>query len=165
LQTSDYTRALLGSAGSVRPDAEIEKECAVRSIRQQRLTDDHTPLELVVIIDEAALRKPVGGVEVMRGQFRHLLDMAVRDTVTISVVPDTIGAHPGMGMAFTLLEFEDAADPDALAVQYITDSVRIEKSSEIAAGKDTFNDLCPLALPPAESLDFVKSLGVERYAL
>jgi hypothetical protein len=164
LQTADYTRALLGAAGS-RPGVEIEKECAVRSIRQQRLTDGHTPLELSVIIDEAALRKPVGGAEVMRGQFRHLLEMAEQDTVTISVVPDTVGAHPGMSVACTLLEFEDADDPDTLAVQQIIYPVRIEKSAEVAAGKDVFRDLCPLALPPAESMDFVKSVGVERYAM
>jgi hypothetical protein len=165
LQTVDYTRALLTSAGSVRSRVQIENECAVRLIRQQRLTDEHAPLELAVLIDESALLKSVGGAEVMRGQLRHLLDQAEQDSVTISVLPDSLGAHPGMSGAFTVFEFEDDADPDTLWVPYATDSIRIEKMGEVAAGKETFNDLRSIAMPPIEAVGFIERLGIERYSM
>jgi hypothetical protein len=118
-----------------------------------------------VIIDEAALRKPVGGAEVMRDQLRHLVDMAEREAVTILVIPDSVGVHPGMGGAFAVLEFEGDADPDTLLVPYVTDSIRIEKPGEVTAVKGTFDDLRSIALSPAAAMDFVKNLGVGRYSM
>lgn len=165
LQTPDYTRALLRSAGPIRSTAQIENECEVRSIRQRRLTDGNAPLELSVIMDEGALRKPVGGAQVMRDQFRHLVDMAEREVVTILVLPDSGGVHPGMGGAFAVLEFEDDADPDTLVVPYVTDSLRIEKPGEVMAAKGTFDDLRSIALPPVAAMDFVRTLGVGRYSM
>jgi hypothetical protein len=101
----------------------------------------------------------------MRGQLRHLLNVAEEGAATISVVPDSMGVHPGMGGSFTVLEFEDDADPGILLVRYVTDSIRTERSAEVAAGKSIFNDLRSIALPPVESMEFIKSLGVERYSM
>jgi hypothetical protein len=163
LQTADYTRALLSSACSTWSRGQIERECAVRSIRQKRLTDEDGPLELSVIMDESALRKPIGGPVVMRRQLHHLVDMAERDTTSILVVPDELGAHPGMGGAFTVLEFQDDADPDTLSVQYAASSMLIDKRDEVDASKYVFNDLRSMTLSPSESLEFMKNLTVERY--
>jgi transcriptional regulator with XRE-family HTH domain len=96
LQTADYTRELLSPTGSTWSRMQIEKECAVRSIRQQRLTEEHVPLELTVILDESALRRPLSDAAAMRRQLRHLVDMAEHEYVTVSVLPNAVGAHPGM---------------------------------------------------------------------
>jgi hypothetical protein len=165
LQTDDYMHVVLRAAGPVWSSARIENECTARIIRQQRLTDERAPLELSVLMDESVLHKPVGGAGVMRGQFRQLLDMAELDTVDILVLPDAIGAHAGMTRAFTVLEFEDEDDSDVLAVRYVTDVVRIERSSKVARLKDVFNGLCSVALSPMDSIDFIKRLGAELYSL
>jgi hypothetical protein len=160
LQTADYTRTLLRARGSTWSSARIEKECEVRSIRQQRLTDKQAPLELSVIMDESALRKLAGVPALMGRQLDHLVDIAELETVTISVIPHSVGAHPGMSNAFTVLEFYDDADPDVLWVPYVTGSIFVEKQDEVVASKGIVNSLRSMALPPSESMEFIKNLGV-----
>jgi hypothetical protein len=164
LQTAEYTRAALSSTGSTWSRARVQKECEVRSIRQQRLTDTRAPLELSVVIDEAALRRPASDSAVMRRQLDHLVGMAEQDSVTISVVPHAVGVHPGMGGAFTVLEFRDDDDPDTLSVRHVAGALLIDKNDEVTASKDIFNAVRSMALPPSESMDFIKKLSADRHS-
>ena len=72
----------------------------VRLARQRRLMDPDDPLELVVVVDETALRREVGGVEVMRAQLRHLIEAAALPTVTLQVMPFSVGSHYSMDGCF-----------------------------------------------------------------
>lgn len=105
LQTEMYIRAVIvGMAPSASPER-VEQQVKIRTSRQQVLTREH-PLHLWAIIDEAAVHRQVGGVEVMREQLTHLVAVAAQPNVTLQVVPYTAGAHPGMPGGFSLLTFK-----------------------------------------------------------
>jgi DNA-binding XRE family transcriptional regulator len=161
LQTEDYIRAVFNN-GSVRwPKKLFENHVTARMIRQQRLTDEKSPLTLAAIIDEAALRKPVGGLAVMRAQLLHLVEAAELDTVTIQVVPNSVGAHPGMDGSFTILEFTDPEDPSLLYAEYPNGAVHVEKPDEVRDTRLIFDNLRTIALPPADSVGFIRRVANE----
>jgi transcriptional regulator with XRE-family HTH domain len=165
LQTVGYTRALLGAGRVKWTKKQLENQVTARQIRQNRLTDEDAPIHLAAIIDETAFRKSIGGQDVMREQIRHLLQAAELDTVTIQVIPDEQGGHPGMDGAFIVLDFEDPEDPSLLYVAYPTGAVHIEKTEEVSEAKLLFGKLRSVALRPAESVAFVEQLARRRYSL
>lgn len=165
LQTEDYTRALLSTGRLKRTRKQLEGQVAARQIRQGRLTNEEHPIQFSAIIDETAFRKPIGSREVMREQIRHLLTAADLDTVTIQLIPDEMGGHPGMDGAFTVLEFEDPEDPSLLYVEYPTGAIHVEKTEEVNDAKLLFAKLRLVALSPAESLAFIQQTGEQRYSL
>ena len=158
LQTEGYMRALFGLRRSREQSA---NDVAVRRHRQRRLTDGEFPLELAAIIDEAALRKKVGGVEVMHEQLRHLAAVAALDSVSVQVLPDDAGAHPSMNGAFTILAFPEGDEPAVLYVEYPTASLHIEKPEEVAAARLLFDRLRSEALSPADSVTFIERVADE----
>ncbi|TDD54836.1 helix-turn-helix domain-containing protein [Saccharopolyspora elongata] len=107
LQTADYARAVF-RGGGVSPER-IEMLVAIRMGRREVLTRA-SPVKFVALIDEAVLRRPVGGKEVMADQLRHILKTAELDTVTVQVLPFELGAHIGQDGSHILLEFAKA-DP------------------------------------------------------
>lgn len=161
LQTEDYMRAIFASGKVRRTQRELENEIAARLHRQQRLIDNEAPLRLHVIIDEAALRRKVGGAEVMRAQLRYLVEQAELDTVTIQVLPNDAGAHAGMDGAFIVLTFIEEEDPDLLYVEYPTGSIHVEKADEVAEAKLVFERLRSVALTPLESVAFIERVAGE----
>ena len=94
LQTPDYARAVLGEMFPRHGAEQIDRMVALRMERQRRFDDD-PPLELWAILDEAVIRRPVGGHAVMRAQLEHLLGMAARPGLTLQVLPFSCGAHAG----------------------------------------------------------------------
>ena len=90
LQTEAYMRALFDADPLSRSKKQLANDIAVRMIRRQRLTDERNPLRLVALVDETALRKTIGGPEVMREQLRHLVEMAALPTVDLRVLPDEL---------------------------------------------------------------------------
>lgn len=158
LQTEAYMRALF-AAGQL-PLARVNNEVAARSFRQRRLIDEEFPLELTAIIDEAALRKKVGGTAVLLAQLRHLAISADLPSVTIQVLPDDAGAHTGVDGAYTILSFPEN-DPSLLYVSYVTGAVHIEKSEEVDQARLMFDQLRSEALSPRESVAFIERLAAE----
>lgn len=156
LQTEAYMRAMFGSGKAHRTRERLENDVAARLHRQQRLTDEEYPLELVAIIDEAALRKKVGGIEVMREQLQHLVMRAALPTVIVQVLPDESGIHVGMDGAFMILAFPEQDDPSILYVEYPTGSLHIETPEEVAEAKLVFDRLRSEALSPADSIAFIE---------
>ncbi|MFD0850786.1 helix-turn-helix domain-containing protein [Actinomadura adrarensis] len=110
-QTHDYAYEVL-KAG--RSKEEIEDLVGTRLDRQKILTGTNPP-RVVVIFDEGALRRPVGGPEVMRGQIRHLIELAELPNVTLQIVPLNKGAYPGVMGAFTLITSDD--EPDMVYIE------------------------------------------------
>jgi transcriptional regulator with XRE-family HTH domain len=115
MQTEEYTRAVLTAYG--RTDLERDRIVASRRERQELLERDSVP-EQIVILDEAVLRRQVGGPGVMRNQLRHLLQLAQRSDFSILVLPFGVGAHEAMRGPFVHLEFPEATDPDVLYLEY-----------------------------------------------
>jgi hypothetical protein len=165
MRTEEYSRALLRSCRAGRWCARVEDELAVLQVRQERVTASDRPLALRVLLDESALHKPVGGADVMRAQTRHLVEVAAGDSVTMLVLPDSLGGHVGMRGAFTMLTFEDEEDPDMVSVDCVTGPRRLDSAAEVTGFADLFDDLTSIALSRADSLDFVERLGKRLYGV
>lgn len=162
LQTEAYIKALFDK-GQDRTSEQLAKDVALRLIRRERLTGEDRPLELVAIIDEAALVRQIGGREVMREQLRHLVQMASLPTVSIQVIPLGSGAHSALDGAFILLEFPDPEDPELLYVEYPTGAIHIEDQEEVRAAKLVFEGLRTAALASADSVVLIERLARELY--
>lgn len=154
-------RALFATGKVRRSRERLANDVAARLHRQRRLADEEFPLELVAIIDEAALRRRVGGAGVMREQLRHLAGAANLSGVSVQVLPNDVGAHQGMDGAFMILTFPEEEDPSVLYVEYPTGSLHIEKPEEVGAARLVFDGLRSEALSPAESVAFIEQAADE----
>ncbi|MGH3158752.1 MAG: helix-turn-helix domain-containing protein [Streptosporangiaceae bacterium] len=149
LQTPDYYRAFLREAPTV-SDEEAERKIAVRAARQERLTNDDPP-EYWAVLNEATIRRPVGGHEVMRAQLRHIAEISELSHVTIQVLPFSAGAHPAMDGGFRILGFPEPADPDVVYQENQMGGIYHEKPAVVDRYTLTFNHLIAKALDPSDS--------------
>jgi transcriptional regulator with XRE-family HTH domain len=158
LQTEAYMRAIL-TTGRRRTKVELDNDVTVRLIRQRRLLSDDDPLELRVIVDEAALRRQVGDPKTMRDQLEHLCIMAEVPGVTLQVVPLAGGSHDGMSGGFILLSFPHPDDPELLYIAHITGALHIEDADELRKARLAFDSLQAQALGPTESIELIGELA------
>jgi Domain of unknown function (DUF5753)/Helix-turn-helix domain len=158
LQTDDYARALLLGGPSELGQDEIDKRVEIRTARQQLLLREQDPLRLVAVMDEAVLHRLVGGSDIMREQLRRLLELAELPKVTLQVLPYGIGAHPGTGGPFTILEFPEPQDPDAVYVENIAGELLVEDPQDVARFKLAFQRLGGVALNPTDSIAMIRDL-------
>jgi hypothetical protein len=161
LQTADYARALFESSLHVGSRAVQENDVEVRMIRQERLRDPENPLELIAVIEESALRRVIGGPDVMCAQLAHVLEAADLDTVTIQVLPSDVRAHPSVTGAFTVLSFDGLGEPDIGYVEHPMGSVHIEKAEDVARGRLMLDHLHSLALNPDESAALIERVAMQ----
>jgi hypothetical protein len=145
LQTDDYARAITAAVLRQEPGhPHVTARVQIRLSRQhrffQRLQGPNPP-ELVTFIDEAVLRRPVGGSAVLRDQLSHLMEMAQRPHITVVVVPMQIGAHPGLGGVFELLEFAGADTPDFLFVESSASDFVLKRAAATSAVRDIVRSL------------------------
>lgn len=129
LQCPDYVGAVV-SANRTLTNAELERRVELRMRRQETLQRENGPV-LWVVLDEAALRRPMGSPEVMRTQIRYLIEQAARPNVTIQLLPYSVGAHAAEGGAFTLLRFAEADLPDVVYLEHLTGAQYIEKPEDV----------------------------------
>jgi transcriptional regulator with XRE-family HTH domain len=130
LQIEEYTRALLEAYGTSadRVDRIVES----RKERQE-LFERPDRLEAFFILDEAVLRRAVGGPKVMGRQIEHLVEMSRRTDVSIQVLPFTVGAHSAMKGPFVHLEFPEENDPDVIFVENTLGDTLFRDDEEITA--------------------------------
>ncbi len=156
LQTPAYARAIL-AAGEVWGSGQtLENAVAVRTIRQERLADPEMPLSLDAIVDEAALRRPVGGPDVHRTQLQHLLKAVELPTVTVQVLPFGAGEYPTMASSFALLSFDDLGEPDIAYVEHALGAVVLDKEPDVTRASMFFDRLRAEALGHADSAALVR---------
>jgi transcriptional regulator with XRE-family HTH domain len=154
LQTANYYRSFLRAAPAAGNDETIERKVAVRAERQTRLGADEPP-ELWVVINEAVIRRVVGGDEVMREQLNHIVKVAERPSINVQVLPFRVGAHPSMEGSFMLLGFPEAQDPDVGYVEYQMGSLILEGLPEVERFRAMFSHLVAKALGPDESVAMI----------
>jgi transcriptional regulator with XRE-family HTH domain len=154
LQTEDYARAVirLGYGGS--PAEEIERRVALRMERQAVLARPGG-LRLWVVVDEAALRRPIGGPEVLRDQLEHLAAVAKLPNVTVQVIPFGFGGHAAAGGAFSLLRFADEALPDIVYIEQLTSALYLDKREDVDSYLEAMERLCVEAETPASSIKII----------
>jgi transcriptional regulator with XRE-family HTH domain len=157
LQTEDYARAVIAGVLPTATTAEVAQMVRVRMDRQVRLDGDDPP-SLWVIVDEAALRRVVGGRDVMRDQLRQLWRAASRPDITVQVIPFTQGAHPGMPGSFILLDFPDPADPPVVYIDSMAGDLFLEAEADIRRYRSITDSLRALALTPADTLRLICDL-------
>lgn len=159
LQTDAYARAIV-EAGPDELDAEqIDLMVRIRAERQELLTRDTDPLRLWVVLDEAALRRQVGGPEVMAEQLAYLLELAKLAKVTIQVTPFHAGAHPGVTGPFTIMLFPDPEDLPAVHIDSPGGQLFVEEPEEVRRFEIALQRIQAMALPPADSLRMIAKLA------
>ena len=158
LQTPDYYRAFLGTAPAAADDEEAERKVAVRLARQERLTGDDPP-EYWAVLNEAVIRRVVGGASVMREQLSHIAEMARLPYVNVQVLPFSAGAHPAMDGAFRILGFPESTDPDVVYLENQAGSLYLEEEPEIDRYARMFSHLMAKALDPEESRRMIARLA------
>jgi hypothetical protein len=157
LQTEEYARAVLGSLNSQSPQERIDSLVDIR-MRRQELLDRADPL-LFFIMDEAVVRRLVGGKAVMRRQLRRLSEVSAKPNVTVEIVPFSAGIHPGMLGPFVIYEFPDAADDDTVYLENQQgEFINRDDPEEILAYRERFEQLRELSLGPQGSRDFLDKL-------
>jgi transcriptional regulator with XRE-family HTH domain len=160
LQTEDYARAALQRGNPAATKEEIQSLVATRIGRQAVLTRD-PPLRLWTIIDEAALRRPVGGREVMTAQLRHLAGRAELPNVTLQVLPYDVGGHPGMEGAFAILQFGEPSAKDVVYIETQAGDLFLETEIDTNRFTAVFEHLRTQALPPGPSVSFIWRIATE----
>ncbi|MFK4088078.1 helix-turn-helix domain-containing protein [Kribbella sp. NPDC020789] len=160
LQTPEYARASLLDVVPI-PEERIEKLVRIRTERQAILTrpapGTDEPVQFWAVIDEAALRREVGGRAVMRAQLRRLLELTERPNVNLQVLPFDKGAHPGMIGSFIRLGFGNAA-PDLICEERWAGNLFLEQPSEVERYGIVFDTLRAMALGPRDTIAMIAGL-------
>ena len=140
LQTGDYALALI-RLGSAVSEEDVARRAELRASRQEILRGANPP-QLWAVLDEGALRRPVGSREVVRGQLRYLIEMAGHPAVTLQILPFTAGPHPAMGGPFTVLRFEEPDLRDVVYIEHLTSAVYLDKPSDAESYLQVMERLC-----------------------
>ncbi|AZP21769.1 helix-turn-helix domain-containing protein [Streptomyces aquilus] len=159
LQTEDYAHAVIAAFQPNRPD-ETDQLVRFRKERQALLTRQPDPLELWVVMEESALRRPVGGKEVMTAQLRHLAEVTALPNVTLQIMPTSKGAHAALSGAFSLLEFEPHT-PTVVYVNSMAGNVYLEKERDVRSFIQTFDLLRAAAPDPQEAAVLLEQITRE----
>ncbi|GAA0950454.1 helix-turn-helix transcriptional regulator [Actinocorallia libanotica] len=157
LQTEDYARAV-ASIGAVEvPGDEVERRVELRLERQRLLTAPDPPL-LRAVLDEAALRRPLGGRAVMRGQLEHLLELTERPSIHLHVVPFRVGAHPAAGGPFTILSLPQPDLPDVVYLEQLNSAQYLDKPEEVQGYLATMDRLHRVAESPERTRETLRGI-------
>jgi transcriptional regulator with XRE-family HTH domain len=152
LQTEDYARAvtLLGHPDA--PGHEIERRVGLRMRRQSLVTGEDPP-HFWAVVDEAALRRPLGGVAVMRRQLEHLIEVTELPHVTLQVVPFHLGGHAAAGGPFSILRFAEPDLPDVVYLEQLTSALYLDKRDDVDNYLAVMERLCIDAEPATRIRD------------
>jgi transcriptional regulator with XRE-family HTH domain len=157
LQTEAYARAVVrrGMKGASAED--VERRVALRLERQKYLLEDNAP-ECHIVLDEAALRRPYGDRDVMRGQYQHLIEISARPNVRLQIMPFSFGGHSGESGAFTILSFPESDLSDVVYLEQLTSALYLDKHEDVAQYEKALKELQQDSPGPDESRDLLRGL-------
>ena len=157
LQTEDYARAVItaGRAGSSYPSP---PDRSVDLVMERQRLAKASPQKVWVVLDEAALRREVGGREVMRGQIEHLIELTSLKTMFLQFIPFSGGAYAAMDLPFVILGFADPAEPDVVCTGNQSGVLWIEDLAEVDRYNVSFHHLQAAALSIADSTALMTSV-------
>ncbi|MFF0677825.1 helix-turn-helix domain-containing protein [Streptomyces tendae] len=161
LQTRSYAEALIQGALPETSVADVEKRVQVRIRRQERISADHNPLRLWVVLDEACLRRTVGSRQVMREQLEHVAEMSQLPHITVQVLPFDVGAHPGINGQYSILEFADTADSSVVYIEGVTSDLYLEKAPDVQKYTVMYEHLRAQALNVEQSRQRIEDVAKE----
>jgi Domain of unknown function (DUF5753)/Helix-turn-helix domain len=159
-QTEAYARAvtLLGYAAA--SEEEIDRRVSLRLKRQDLLTRPKPP-QVWLVIDEGALRRPVGGRAVMRAQLNRLIEVTRLRHVTVQVVPFARGGHAAAGGSFTVLRYAEPEVPDVVYIEQLTSALYLDKREDVDHYLEVMNKLSAEALTPAHTARLLAEIARE----
>jgi hypothetical protein len=159
-QTPDYALAVTRLGHPSAPPAEIERRVGLR-LRRQELLSRAGPPRVWSVMDEAVLRRPLGGTAVMRAQLRRLAEAAALPHVTLQVVPFARGGHAAASGSFTVLRFEEPDLPDVVYIEQLTGAVYLDQRPDVEHYMEVAEQLSGKALSPLDSRRFIEQVAKE----
>ncbi|MCI0383729.1 helix-turn-helix transcriptional regulator [Streptomyces sp. CNQ085] len=157
LQTEEYAAAVVRLCHPHASAQENGRRVRLRMERQASLTRPDAP-RLWAVVDEAALRRPLGDAGVMRGQLRHLIEAARRPNVTLQVAPFETGGLAAVGGPVTILRFPEPDLPDVVYLEQLTSALYLDKEEDVDRYLSIMDRLCAVAETPVSSVEFLEEL-------
>jgi transcriptional regulator with XRE-family HTH domain len=157
LQTADYARAVAMLGHPAGQAEEINRRVSLRMARQAVLTRPN-PTHLWVVLDEAALRRPIGRPDVMRAQLKHLIEISERPNVSVQVIPLKTGGHAAAGGPFSILRFGEPDLPDVVYLEQLTSALYLDKRDTVDLYLAVMESLCVEALPTSSSVKAISTV-------
>jgi transcriptional regulator with XRE-family HTH domain len=154
LQTEEYARAVILLGHPSADTAEIERRVRLRAARQQILARSDPP-QLWAVVDEGALRRPIGGTAVMRRQIDALIEATRQPRIRLQVIPFHIGGHAAAGGAFTILRFFDPDLPEIVYLEQLTSALYLDKREDIDQYAGAVSQLYIDAATPAGTVEIL----------
>jgi transcriptional regulator with XRE-family HTH domain len=161
LQTTDYARAVvrLGQRGA--SDEEVEHRVSLRMDRQRVLGKASAP-RLWAVVDEAVLRRPIGGPDVMRTQIERLIEVSKEPNVTLQVMPFRFGGHAAESGSFTIMRFPELDLPDVIYIEQLTSALYLEKREDVERYTEVMEKLSVESEPPERTADVLSRILEEQ---
>jgi transcriptional regulator with XRE-family HTH domain len=156
LQTEDYVRAVTLLARGDVSAADTDRRVRLAMARRAML-DQPNPLDLRVVLDESVLRRHVGGPEVMRDQFKHLVEMAGRPNVTVQVLPFRASGR-FTGGSFSVLRFAEPDLSDVVYVEQLTSALYLDNAKDVDSYLRVMQSLSAQALTSSETTQLLREL-------
>ena len=154
LQTEGYALSLI-RLGNAPTEEDVLRRAEARMSRQDILRRE-TPPRVWAVVDEGALRRPIGGAKVMREQLKHLIDMCDHPAVTLQVLPFQVASHPAMDGPFTILRFSEPDLRDVVYIEQLTSALYLDKPAEVDSYLEVMEQLCLQAEPAARTPQILK---------
>jgi transcriptional regulator with XRE-family HTH domain len=146
LQTQQYAAAVL-AVGDI-PLSETERHVILRKERQRRFAEGR--LKLWAIVEETALRRPIGSKEILREQLRYLLSLASRQNLTLQIVPFGMGGHAAPS-GFSILRFNEQDLPDVAYLEHLTSALYFDKRADVDRYLLVMERLSIISAKPSET--------------
>ncbi|WP_280264411.1 helix-turn-helix domain-containing protein [Nocardia wallacei] len=148
LQIEEYARAVVSLGHHHNPEAARRVELRKR---RQEILDRRGGPTLWAVLDEAVMHRPIGGVDVLRAQLEHLVEISARPNVTIQVLPYAAGGHPAAGSSFTILRFAEPELPDLVYMEQLTSAAYLDRQDDLDRYRQVMEQLTVQAEPPERS--------------
>lgn len=162
LQTRDYAQAMISALYPEMPNAQVDRWVDLRMTRQELLTR-HNPPAVQILLEECVLRRPVGGRLIMRTQLEHLATMtAATSSLTLQILPLSVGAHAAMNGPFAVFRFPDPAVPDIVFFEHAVSDLFLETPEHVEQYERVFESLRESALDPSQSSLLLTRLAEEE---
>ncbi|CCH27614.1 helix-turn-helix transcriptional regulator [Actinosynnema sp. NPDC047251] len=159
LQTPAYAEAIAHASHRLIVGDGWDRTAAAERLTRRHLLDREEPFEFHALVDEAALRRMVGGPEVMREQLDFLVESAARPNVTVQVLPFDLGAYgPQPTALLLLLDFPEEDAPCAAYTEEISGLAMLEEQDQVQPLDGIWRDAASVALTPVESVEFIKAV-------
>jgi transcriptional regulator with XRE-family HTH domain len=158
LQTEEYARAVIRLGYDAAPADGVERRVSLRMKRQQLLRRPDPP-HVWAVIDEAALRRPMGGAATMRAQLAHLAEISELPNVTVQIMPFSAGGHAAAGGPITILRFAEDSIRDVVFLEQLNSAVYVDRAADIDRYLHVMNRLAIEAAPVTAAAKIIHQIS------